>query len=339
MKKRRMGRSGIVVAELCFGTMMLGSANDEKQSFALLDRAYDAGIDFFDTAEVYPVPPEIKWVHRTEEIVGKWLKTKPRDSIILATKVAGPAHGWFVPPVRHGKSAMDRRHIRQALEGSLKRLGTDYVDLYQTHWPDHDFGYAETLEALTELVREGRVRVIGSSNESAWGTMKALAVAEQRGLRRYETIQNNFSVLNRRFEDELANVCRREGMSCLPYSPLAGGVCSGKYNGEVLPVGARFTEYLRSEGSRQRMMADRFVNEKTLATVRDLRPLAEEYGLSLAVMCLAWSKQHDYVASTLFGATSLQQLEENLKAADVILPADLLRKIDAVTARYLYPMG
>ena len=275
MKKRRLGRSGIVVTELCFGTMMMGSANDEKQSFALLDRAYEAGIDFFDTAEMYPVPPDAGWVNRTEEIVGKWLKTKPRESIILATKIAGPAHGWFVPPIRHGKSALDPHQIRLAIEGSLRRLGTDYVDLYQTHWPDHDFGYEETLEALTELVDEGLVRVIGSSNENAWGTMKALATAERLQLRRYETIQNNFSVLNRRFEDELANICRREGMSCLPYSPLAGGVCTGKYNGETMPPGARFTEYLRNGGGRQRMMADRFVNEKTLATARDLKPLAD----------------------------------------------------------------
>jgi len=339
MKKRRLGRSGIVVTELCFGTMMMGSANDEKQSLELLDRAYDAGIDFFDTAEMYPVPPDARWVNRTEEIVGKWLKTKPRDSIILATKIAGPAHGWFVPPIRHGKSALDRHHIRQAIEGSLRRLGTDYVDLYQTHWPDHDFGYEETLEALTELVDEGLVRVIGSSNENAWGTMKALATAERLHLRRYETIQNNFSVLNRRFDDELANICRREGMSCLPYSPLAGGVCTGKYNGETMPPGARFTEYLKSGGGRQRIMADRFVNEKTLATVRDLKPLADAYGYSLAVMCLAWSKQHDFVASTIFGATTVEQFEENLKAADVTLPPDLLKKIDEVTARYMYPMG
>jgi aryl-alcohol dehydrogenase-like predicted oxidoreductase len=305
----------------------------------LLNRAYDAGIDFFDTAEVYPVPPDQKWVFRTEEIVGKWLRSKPRDSIILATKVAGPAHGWFVPPVRHGKSAHDRLHIREAIEGSLKRLGTDYVDLYQTHWPDHDYGYEDTLAALTELVEEGRVRVLGSSNENAWGAMKALATAERHSLCRYETIQNNFSILNRRFEDELANICRREGMSCLPYSPLGGGVATGKYNADKLPEGARFTEYVKSHGRRQRAMAERFLNEKTLATVSELKPLADQHGLSLPVMCLAWSKQHDFVASTIFGATSVKQLEENLKAADVELPPELLAGINAVTAKYPYPMG
>ena len=144
-----------MVTDLCFGTMTFGAQNTETEAFALLDRAYDAGIDFYDTAEVYPVPPKLEYVNRTEEIVGRWLKTKPRDGIILATKIAGPAHGWFNPPIRSGKNSMDRHHIRRAIEGSLRRLQTDYVDLYQTHWPDHDFGYEETLSALDELKREG----------------------------------------------------------------------------------------------------------------------------------------------------------------------------------------
>lgn len=339
MEKRRLGRSGIVVTDLCFGTMTFGSKNTEAEAFALLDRAYDAGIDFYDTAEVYPVPPQAEYVHRTEEIVGRWLKTKPRDSLILATKVAGPAHGWFVPPVRSGKSSMDRHHIRRAIEGSLTRLQTDYVDLYQTHWPDHDFGYEETLGALDELKREGLVRVIDSSNENAWGTMKAEAVAQSRGIARYDTIQNNYSILNRRFEDELANICRREKISCLPYSPLGGGVCSAKYNGGALPEGARFTAYLTGDGERQRKMATRFVNEKSLATVEALRELATEAGLGLVPMCLAWSKQKDFVASTIFGATSLAQLEENLQAADLVLSPEVLAKIDAITELHPYPLG
>lgn len=328
-----------MVTDLCFGTMMIGSRNTEAEGHALLDRAYEAGITFYDTAEVYPVPPKAEYVNTCEEMVGRWLKAKPRDSIILATKIAGPAHGWFVPPVRNGNAAMDRHQIRRAIEGSLKRLQTDYVDLYQTHWPDHDFGYEETLAALTELKDEGLVRVIGSSNESAWGTMKADATAKEHGLARYESIQNNFSIINRRFEDALADICRREQISCLPYSPLGAGVCSGKYNDGALPEGARFTGYLTGDGERQKKMAERFVNERSLNSVAALRELAQEAGLNLVAMCLAWSKQHDFVASTIFGATTMEQLEENLGASDLVLSADVLAKIDEISKQYPYPLG
>jgi len=339
MEKRRLGRSGIVVTDLCFGTMTFGARNTEAEAHALMDRAFDAGIFFFDTAEIYPVPPKREYVHRTEEIVGRWLRTKPRDAIILATKVVGSGDGWFTPPVREGNTALDRHNIRTAIEGSLRRLQTPYVDLYQTHWPDHEFPYDETLEVLTELRDEGLVRVIGSSNENAWGAMKAAAVSEARGFARYETIQNNFSIINRRFEDELAGICRREGMSCLPYSPLGGGVCSGKYSGGAIPENARFTAYLTKEDDRQKQMAHRFVNEKSLATVDALAGLAKEAGLGLVPMCLAWSRQHDFVASSIFGATTLEQLEENLQAKDLILSDDVLKRIDGITKRFPYPLG
>lgn len=321
------------------GTMTMGSALDEAESFAILDHAFDNGIDFFDTAEIYPVPPDAKWVHRTEEIFGKWLKDKPRDAIILATKVVGPGHGWFKPPVRNGTSSLDRHHIRTAIEGSLRRLGTDYVDLYQTHWPDHDFGYEETLEVLTELHEEGLVRVIGSSNENEWGTMKALQVAADKGLKRYETIQNNFSINNRRFEDALGEICRRERMSLLPYSPIGGGVLSGKYNDGKRPQGARFTAYLEAGAPRQQAMAARFVNEKSLATTAELMKIADEAGMDVVTLAVAWSKQHDFVASTIIGANSIEQLEPSLKAADLKLSDDVLKKIDAVSEQYPYPMG
>ncbi len=339
MKTQRLGKSGIVVTDMCLGTMTFGSRNTEEESFALLNHAYEAGINFYDTAEIYPVPPQADWVHRTEEIMGRWLKTKPRESVILATKVAGPGHGWFKPPLRSGLTSLDRVHIRRALEGSLRRLGTDYVDLYQTHWPDHDFGYEETLTALDELVRDGLVRVIGSSNETAWGMMKAQATAERLGTARYETVQNNFSICNRRFEDAMADIARREKISLLPYSPLAGGVCSGKYNDGAIPQGARFSDYLRAGGERQRAMANRFVNEGTLATVAGLREIAQRHGLNLCAMCLAWSKQHDFVASTIFGATSLEQLRENLLAADLVLSEEVLNEINELTKKYPYPMG
>lgn len=319
--------------------MTFGSTLDEKASFAVLDRALDAGIDFFDAAEIYPVPPKAEYAGRTEEIVGKWLRGKDRSSIILATKVAGPGHGWFQPPIRGGKTALDRFQIRTAIEGSLRRLQTDYVDLYQTHWPDHDFGYEETLQTLTELQEEGKVRVIGSSNENEWGTMKADRVAAEQGFARYETIQNNFSINNRRFEDGLAEICRREGISLLPYSPIGGGVLSGKYNDGARPKGARFSEYLNSGGPRQQEMAGRFVNEKSLATTAELMDIAKELEMDVVTLAVAWSKQHDFVASTIIGANSLEQLEPSLAAADLKLSEDTLKRIDAISAKFPYPMG
>jgi aryl-alcohol dehydrogenase-like predicted oxidoreductase len=339
METRRLGRSGIVVSEICLGTMTFGSQLDEAASFAVMDHAFEKGIDFFDTAELYPVPPKEEWQGRTEEIVGKWLKGKERGEIILASKVAGPGHGWFKPPVRKGKTGVDRHQIRVALEGSLRRLGTDYIDLYQVHWPDHDFGYEETLTALTELQKEGKIRAFGSSNETAWGTMKANQVAAEMGSSRYETIQNNFSINNRRFEDALGDICVREGISLLPYSPIGGGVLSGKYNDGALPEGARFTEYLKSEGKRQQMMADRFVNEKSLATTAELIELAKQNDMDVVTLAVAWSKQHNFVASTIIGANSIAQLEPSLAAAGLKLSDEVLSAIDAISARYPYPMG
>ena len=336
---RRLGRSGIVVSEICLGTMTFGSPLDEQASFAIMDAAYEAGVNFFDTAEIYPVPPKADWVHRTEEIVGKWLQGKERSSLILATKVAGPGHGWFKPPVRNGLTALDRQQIRTAIEGSLQRLQTDYIDLYQTHWPDHDFGYEETLEVLNALQKEGKVRVIGSSNETEWGTMRANQVAEQRGLARYETIQNNFSIINRRFEDALADICTREQISLLPYSPIGGGVLSGKYNQALMPEGARFTDYLNRGGPRQQAMAQRFVNDKSLATAAALAEVAREAGIDVVTLAVAWSKQHAFVASTIVGANSIEQLAPSLAAAGLKLSDQVLKRIDAISALYPYPMG
>jgi aryl-alcohol dehydrogenase-like predicted oxidoreductase len=339
MENRRLGKSGISVSEICLGTMTFGSQLDEKASFELMDYAFEHGINFFDTAELYPVPPQADWVYRTEEIVGKWMQRIDRSSLILATKVAGAGHTWFKPPVRNGMTSLDRCHIRTAIEGSLLRLQTDYVDLYQTHWPDHDFGYEETLTVLSELKKEGKVRVIGSSNENEWGTMKADQTAKELGLSRYETIQNNFSINNRRFEDGLAEICRREQISLLPYSPIGGGVISGKYNDGQLPAGARFTDYLKIGGERQKIMADRFVNEKSLATAAELIDLAKSNDMDVVTLAVAWSKQHDYVGSTIIGANSIEQLKPSLAAADLKLSDEVLAAIDAISAKYLYPMG
>lgn len=337
MKKNRLGKSAIVVSEICMGTMTFGSQADEATAVRILDTAFDAGIDFYDTAELYPIPPSGHWVGSCEEIVGRWLKTKDRDAIILATKVAGPSHGWFAAPIRGGKTALDRHNIQRAIEGSLRRLQTDYIDLYQTHWPDPDMQYEETLRALDELVASGKVRMIGCSNETPWGLTKSLWQSDVNGLVRYETIQNNFSLNNRRFEDALAEVCRQEQVSLIPYSPLAGGVLSGKYN-NGFPEGARFTKYVH-EGNRQQIMSQRFVNENSLASTARFMAIAEEAGIHPVTLATAWSKQHDFVASTIVGATQVEQMAPILAAADLVLPPEVLAKIDAVSKEIQYPMG
>ena len=338
MSRRRLGKSAIVVSDICMGTMTFGSQTDEKAALRILDRCFDAGIDFYDTAEGYPVPPDIKWVGRTEEIVGKWLKTKPRDAIIMATKVSGPSHVWFRSPLRNGMTALDRRNIVSAVEASLIKLGTDYIDLYQTHWPDHELAYEETMEVLDELVRAGKVRITGCSNETSWGLMKSIAAADKLGAARYQTIQNNFSLNNRRFEDELAQVCRMEGVSLIPYSPIAGGVLAGKYADGARPEGARFSRYLALEG-RQAAMGKRFVNEKSLASTARFAELAKEAGMSPVTMAVAWSKQHDFVASTIVGVSQEDQLDEILAAMDLVLSDEVMKAINKVSKEIMYPMG
>jgi aryl-alcohol dehydrogenase-like predicted oxidoreductase len=338
MKRRRLGRTGLVVSEICLGTMTFGNQADERTSLAILDRAYDAGVDFMDAAEVYPVPPDPKYAGRTEEICGKWLAGKPRDSVIFATKVAGPGQGWFLAPVRSGKTALDRHHIERAAEGSLRRLKTDYIDLYQTHWPDRDVPIDETLAALTHLVESGKVRYVGCSNETAYGLSKSLWASELHNLVRYETIQNNFSLLNRRFEDELAEVCRRERVSLLPYSPIAGGVLSGKYQDGARPKGARFTFYAE-HNPRSQAMARRFVNEHTLASTARFIEIAKGCGMSVTTFATAWTLTHDFVGSTIIGATTVDQLADTLAAADATIPSEALKACNQVSKEIKYPMG
>ena len=339
MEQRRLGKSGIVVSEICMGTMTFGLQADEKEGFRVMDRSVDAGIDFFDTAEVYPVPPSGELAGDTEEIVGRWLKTKPRESVIIATKVAGAAHGWFNPPIRHGKAALDRNHIRKAVEGSLRRLQTDYIDLYQVHWPDHGMRPEDTLEALDELVLEGKVRAIGTSNEDAYGLMKSLWTSDVKVLKRFDTIQNNFSLNNRRFEDELAEVCLREEVSLLPYSPIAGGVLSGKYNGGSLPDGARFSDYIANGGPRQKAMAHRFFNPRSEESTKRFMAIAAEAGIHPVTLAVAWSKQHNFVASTIVGVTREAQLDPIFAAIDLKLDEATLKTIDEVSKEIPYPMG
>ena len=338
MKQRRLGRSPLVVSEIGLGTMTFGSMADEQASHAILDKAVDAGVDFVDLAEIYPVPPDRKYAGRTEEIFGKWLAGRPRDSLVIATKVAGPMGGWFQAPLRSGKTALDRHNIELACEQSLRRLGTDYVDLYQTHWPDPDLPIEETLEALDRLREAGKVRAVGCSNESCHGLMESLWKADRLGSVRFETIQNSFSLLNRRFEDELKRACRKEGIALLAYSPLAGGVLSGKYQDGAWPEGARFTRY-RDHSPRTQVMTRRFVSERTLEATARFHALAREHGLAPATFAIAWTLARDFVGSTLVGATTPEQLDETLAAAEVRLSDDVLAACDAISNEIRYPMG
>lgn len=339
MQQRRLGTSAIVVSDICMGTMTFGKQCDKEQSFRIMDKAFDAGIDFLDTAEVYPVPATKDTAGLTEVWMGEWMQGKNRDSLVIATKVAGPAHGWWNPPVRGGKSALDRHNIRKAVEGSLTRLKTDYIDLYQIHWTDHGMRAEDTLEALDELVSEGKIRAIGTSNEDAYGLMKALWTSDVHGLARIDTIQNNFSINNRRFEDELVEVCNREKVSLLPYSPLAGGVLTGKYNQGKCPEGARFSRYLQQGQPRQKAMAERFVNDKTLETTERVIALAKELDMDVVTLATAWSKQHDFVASTIVGVSHEDQLDPIIAAAHVKLDDETMDAIDRITEEVLYPMG
>src|SRR6187402_1467389 len=338
MQRRRLGTSGLTVSEICLGTMTFASQADEATSLKILDKSFDSGVDFLDVAEVYPVPPKPEYAGQSEVIVGKWLKDRKRDSVIVATKVAGPGGGWFVPPVRGGRTSLDPHHIERAVEGSLRRLGTDYIDLYQTHWPDPELPIEVTLEGLERVIRAGKVRYVGASNESAYGLTRALLTAQTQGLPKYETIQNNFSLLNRRFEDELANVCRREKVSLIPYSPIGGGVLSGKYADGKWPDGARFSSY-RQDPGRGQTMTQRFLNDKTRATAARVTKLAFEADLSPVTLAVAWTLSHDFVASSIVGATRVEQLDELLRATQVKLPSDLLAKLDEISKDILYPMG
>ena len=325
------------MSELCLGTMTFGSMADEATALACLDKAFDSGIDFIDVAEIYPVPPDRKWVGASEEICGKWLSGRPRDAVIVATKVAGPTGGWFQGPVREGKTGLDRHNIERAVDASLRRLQTDYIDLYQTHWPDPAVPIEATLEALDRLVDQGKVRAVGCSNQNGYGLVKSLWMADREAVARYETIQNNYSILSRRFDDELARICRSEQVSLLPYSPIGGGVLSGKYQEGAWPDGARFTRY-REGDRRTATMTRRFVNERTLATAARVAEIAADCGMSPVTFSVAWTLTRDFVASSIIGVTAAEQLDEHLAAAEVTLPPEALAAVDELSREIRYPM-
>ncbi len=343
MEYRRLGHSDLSVSAICLGTMTFGEQNSEAEAHAQLDLAFERGINFIDTAEMYPVPPRAETFSRTESIIGAWLRGKPRDQIILASKVAGPRRPlhW----IRGGPKSLDRDNIRAAIEGSLKRLGTDYLDLYQLHWPERNvpmFGQYQfdpgqetaalpiraQLEALAELVEEGKVRQIGLSNEHPWGVMEFLRLAREHGLPRVVSIQNPYNLINRVYEFSLAEIGYRERLGLLAYSPLAFGLLSGKYQKDPNAVG-RVTLF--------KGFAQRYEKPGVQPAVTAYAELAGKLGISPAQMALSFVYHRWFVGSTVIGATSIEQLNENLDAWEKPLSADALADIEALHLRYMNP--
>lgn len=343
MKKNQLGDSSLQVSEICLGTMTFGQQNSEAEGWAQLDRAFAAGVNFIDTAEMYAVPPSAASFGKTETIVGNWLTHQPRDRVIVATKAAGP--GRALDWIRGGPPAFDRRNLRSALEGSLARLRTDYVDLYQLHWPARNqpmFGQwqfdpaheraatpiRETLEALAELVQEGKIRYVGVSNEHPWGVMEFVRLAREHGLPYIVSIQNAYHLMNRVYEYGLAEVCHREHVGLLAYSPLAFGTLSGKYLADPQASGriALFPGF-----------GQRYAKPSVGAAVAAYAELARRHGLTPAQLALAFVYSRWFVASTIIGATSLAQLEENLAARELTLSPELLAEVDAIHLRYTNP--
>lgn len=339
MELRPLGTTGLTVPSICLGTMTWGRQNTEAEGHAQMDLAVDRGVTFFDTAEMYAVPPTAETYGRTEEIIGTWFKARGnRDRIVLATKMIGP--GSRFPYVRGGTSRLDAASVAAAVDGSLRRLQTDYIDLYQTHWPNRHvniFGTrgfspdpdedlvdpAETLAALEEQVKAGKIRHVGVSNETPWGVMRHLGAHADRGLPRIHSIQNAYNLLNREFEDGLAEIAIRERVGLLAYSPLAGGTLTGKYLGGAIPPGSR-----RSIDGR----GSRYDKPNAEAATRRYLAIAKEHGLDPVQMAIAFVAGRPFVTSAIIGATGIAQLETNLGAHDLTLPDEVLAAIEAVQA-------
>lgn len=313
MNTRRLGRTGLKVSEICLGTMTFGHQCDEPTSFAIMDRAAAAGVDFIDTADVYPVPPSPETAGRTEEIVGKWLEGR-RQKFVLATKCR--------MRVGHGPNdeGLSRRHILKAVEDSLRRLRTDYIDLYQPHSPDPDTPIEETLRALDDLVRQGKVRYLGCSNYPAWQVAVALGVSDRLGLARFDCVQPRYNLLYREIESELVPLCRAQGLGVIGYNPLAGGFLTGKYRSlEAPPAGTRFTLGKTGDLYRQR-----YWQQSQLEAVQRLQTFFQPRGKSLVTVAVAWVLAQPGITAAIIGASKPEQLAESLAAAGVTLDAEEL---------------
>jgi aryl-alcohol dehydrogenase-like predicted oxidoreductase len=343
MKYTTLPNTNIKVSKICLGTMTWGNQNTEAQGHAQMDLAFEKGINFFDTAELYPVPAEAKTSGKTSEIIGSWLKkTGLRDKIVLASKIAGP--GDYTAHIR--TTGFSTEAIKEAVDKELKRLQTDYIDLYQLHWPERNtntFGvrdykhdpndtwkdnFNNILHTLDGIIKEGKVRHVGISNEKAWGTMRYLEESKTHNLPRMISIQNAYSLLNRVFEGDMAEIAMRENIKLLAYSPMAFGVLSGKYIKGTAAENARLKLFPRFA---------RYSSEQATEAAKAYLKLAEDNNMSLAQMSLAFVTQQPFVLSSIIGATTLDQLEENINSIHVNLSDELLAKINAIHAKIPNP--
>jgi len=344
MQYHRIPHSSLEVSLLGLGTMTFGEQNSEADAHQQLDYAVSAGINLIDTAEMYPVPPRPETQGLTESYIGSWIKARGnREKIVLASKVSGPSRGSdnAIRPAQ----MLDRKNIRAALDASLKRLNTDYLDLYQLHWPQRQTNFfgklsyqyteeqspvtlLETLEALNEQVRAGKIRYIGVSNETPWGVMRYLQLAEKHDLPRIVSIQNPYSLLNRSFEIGLSEISQHEGVELLAYSSLAFGTLSGKYLNGAKPAGARNTLFSRFT---------RYSSPQAEAAIAEYVALAKKRNLDPSQMALAFVRQQPFVASTLLGATTMEQLKINIDSQNLILDEEILADLENIHKRFTIP--
>ncbi len=341
-----LGTTSLKISRICLGSMNWGEQNTESDAHEQLDYSISVGINFIDTAEIYPIPPRKESQGSTETFIGSWLqKRKKRDDLIIASKVGGRGDLTYI---RGGETPrFDRKNIRFAVEGSLKRLQTDYIDLYQLHWPDRETNYfgkrgyvhnsndqsvpiEETLTALQELITEGKIRHIGVSNETAWGVMEFIRLHREKGLPRIQSIQNPYSLIMREYETALAEISIREQVSLLVYSPLSMGVLTGKYLNGAMPKGSRFDYTKRN--------LDRYNPPEAQEAIAAYVALAKKYKIDPAQMAISFVTRQPFVTSTIIGATSLPQLKADISAIDIHLPDELIAEMETIHKRLPNPI-
>ncbi|MEG3616879.1 NADP(H)-dependent aldo-keto reductase [Magnetovibrio sp. PR-2] len=342
MKYSALGKTGLDVSRICLGTMTWGRQNTQDDAFEQMDYALAQGVNFFDTAELYSVPPTAETYGATETIIGNWLKARGgRDKVVLATKIACKNANGQNPPVdymRPGSMRLDKANISKAIDESLRRLQTDYIDLYQIHWPERPANFfgrlnyehsdqadwtplEETLSALSDAHKAGKIRAVGVSNETPWGVMKYVELSERLGLPRVASVQNPYNLLNRTYEVGLAEVSVREQCGLLAYSPLAFGVLSGKYLRGARPEGARLTLF---------PYFDRYLRDLCASAVESYAAVSQKFDLNLATMALAFINRQPFLTSNIVGATTMEQLKENIASIDVELSDEILAEIEVV---------